>query len=65
MNVLGYLPKLKKGLGLGFGVHFLHDFSMKRFFISYSINGQSFNAIPFFSSQDIKKNVLLSLYLDS
>ena len=26
---LGYLPKLKRGLGLAFGSHFLHDFSMK------------------------------------
>ena len=25
MPVLGYLPKLKKGLGLAFGAHFLHD----------------------------------------
>ena len=25
MAVLGYLPKLKRGQGLGFGAHFLHD----------------------------------------
>ena len=29
MAVLGYLPKLKEGLGLAFGAHFLHDFSIK------------------------------------
>ena len=29
MAVLGYLPKLKEGLGLAFGAHFLHDFSLK------------------------------------
>ena len=27
--VLGYLTKLKRGLGLAFGAHFLHDFSIK------------------------------------
>ena len=48
MNVLGYLPKLKMGLGLAFGAHFLHDFSLEMFFIYYSISGQSFNVIPFF-----------------
>ena len=31
--VLGYLPKLKRGLGLAFGANFLHDFSIKMFFI--------------------------------
>ena len=31
MAVLGYLPKLKRGLGLAFGAHFLHDFSKKCF----------------------------------
>ena len=29
MTVLGYLAKLKRGLGLAFGAHFLHDFSIK------------------------------------
>ena len=29
MTVLGYLAKLKRGLGLPFGAHFLHDFSIK------------------------------------
>ena len=25
MAVLGYLPELKRGLGLAFGAHFLHN----------------------------------------
>ena len=29
MAVLGYLPKLKKGMGLPFGANFLYDFSIK------------------------------------
>ena len=29
MAVSGYLTKLKKDLGLGFGAHFLHEFSIK------------------------------------
>ena len=29
--VLGYLAKLKRGMGLAFGGHFLHDFSIKMF----------------------------------
>ena len=29
MAVLGYLPKLKRGLGLAFGAYFLHDFPWK------------------------------------
>ena len=34
MAVLGCLPKLKRGLGLAFGAHFLHDFSIKMFLIN-------------------------------
>ena len=30
---LGYLIKLKKGLGLAFGAYFQHDFSIKVFLI--------------------------------
>ena len=33
MAVLDYLAKLEMGLGLAFGAHFLHDFSMKMFYI--------------------------------
>ena len=55
----------KGGQGLTFGVHFLHDFSIKLFLISYSINGQKFQCPNFFPSQDFKQHVLLSSYLDS
>ena len=48
MAVLGYLAKLKWGLGLAFGAHFLHDFSIEMFLIQFSINGQSFNVTPYF-----------------
>ena len=48
MAVLDYLPKLKKGLGLAYGAHFLHNFSIKMFLIYYSIYGQSFNAMLLF-----------------
>ena len=44
MAVLGYLAKLKMDLGPVSDAHFVHDFSIKMFLISYSINGQSFNA---------------------
>ena len=33
MAVLGYLPKLKGDLGLAFGAHFWHGFSIKMFLI--------------------------------
>ena len=46
--ILGYLPKLRRGLGLAFGAHFLHEFSIKMLLISYSIIGQSLNVISFF-----------------
>ena len=36
-----------RGLGLAFAAHFLHDFSIKTFFIWYSIYGQGFDVIPF------------------
>ena len=48
MALLGYLVKLKRGLGLAFGAHFLHDFYVKMFLIWYSINGQSFIVTPYF-----------------
>ena len=47
MAVLGYLPKLKRDLGVAFGAHFRHDFSLEMFLIQYSISGQSFNVMPF------------------
>ena len=57
MTVLSYLAKLKRGLGLAFGAHFLHDFSIKIW--------TNFQCHTFFPSPDIKRNVLLSSYLDS
>ena len=33
MAVLGYLPKLKSGLGLASGAHFQQDFPIKIFLI--------------------------------
>ena len=45
MVVLGYLPTLKRDLGLPFGAYFQHDFSIK---------------MSVFPSQDIKQNVSLS-----
>ena len=33
MAFLGYLPKLKKGLGIASGAHFLYDFPVKMFLI--------------------------------
>ena len=38
MAVLGYLLKLKRGLGLAFGTHFLHDFSIKMLFNTLSMD---------------------------
>ena len=65
MAVLGYLAKLKSSLGLPFGEHFLHDFSIND--VSYLILYQwtKFQCHTLFLSQVIKQNVLLSSYLDS
>ena len=52
MAVLGYLPKLNRGLGLAFGEHFLHGFLTKL---------TSFNVISFF----LLKILLLSYYQDT
>ena len=61
MAVLGYLAKLKRDLGLAFGAHFQHDFSIKMFLIYQCTKFQCHTLFP---SQDIKQNVLLSFYLD-
>ena len=65
MAVLGYLPKLKGGLGLAFGAHFLHDFSKKMFFYLILYQQRKLQCHTSFPSQDIKQNVLLSFYLTS
>ena len=58
MAVLGYLAKLKRGLGLPFGEHFLHDFSIK-VFNSISMDKWTLSH-TLFLSQVVKQNVLLS-----
>ena len=65
MAVLGYLAKLKRGLRLAFGAHFLHDFFHKN--VPYLILYQwtKYQCHTFFPSQDIKQNVSLRSYLDS
>ena len=63
MAALGYLPKLKKGLGLAFGSHFQNHFSIKMFLNTVSIN--KVQCYIFFPSQGIKQNALLSSYLDN
>ena len=56
MAVLGYLAKLKRGLGLAFGSHFLHNFFCNN--VPYLILYQwtKFQC----HSQDITQNVFLS-----
>ena len=63
MTVLGYLPNLKRGLGLAFGAHFQYYFSIKMFLNTLSID--KVQCYIFFLFQDIKQNVLLSSYLDN
>ena len=59
MPVCGYLPKLKRGLGLAFGAHFLHDFAMKMFlFNTLSIDKVSMPylfSIPKYQTQCVIK----------
>ena len=64
MSVLGYLAKLKRGLGLTFGTHFVHYFFHKN--ITYLILYQwpKFQCHTLFLSQNIKQNMLLSSYLN-
>ena len=38
MAVSGYLPNLKRGLGLAFGAHFQYYFSIKMFLNTLSID---------------------------
>ena len=54
MAALGYLPKLKRGLGLALSAHFMHDFSIKNvpYLICYQLTQFQCNNI--FHSQDIK-----------
>ena len=63
MAVLGYLPNLKRDVGLAFGAHFQFYFSVKTFLNTLSID--KVQRYIFFPPQDIKQNVLLSSYLDN
>ena len=60
MAVFRHLPKRNRGLGLAFGVHFLHDFSTK-----CPYQWTKFQCHTCCPSQDIKQNMLLRSYLDS
>ena len=62
---MGCLPQLKRGLGLAFGAHCLHDFSIKSFPYLTLYQSTKFQCHIFFPSQDIRQNMLLSSYLDS
>ena len=62
MAVLGYLPKLKRGLGLAFGAHFLHDFPIKMFlFITLSMDKVSMS-YPFLFPRYETKCVIKFLF---
>ena len=64
MSVLGYLTKLKRGIGLTLGVHFLHDFFHQNILYLILYQWTKFQCHTLFLSQDIKQNVLLSPYLN-
>ena len=64
MAVFGYLPKLKRRLGLAFGAHFLHAFFHKNVPVSILYQLTKFYCHIFCSSQDVKQDVLLRSYLE-
>ena len=64
MALLGYIPKLKRGLGLAFSAHFVHDFSINLLYLIL-YQWTNFQCHTFFPSQDIKQNVFLSSHLGS
>ena len=61
----GYLPKLKRGLELAFGAHFLRDFPVKMFFCLILYLWTMFHCHTFLPSQDIKQNKVLNSYLEN
>ena len=64
MAALGYLPKLKKGLRLAFGAHFLHDFPQKcSLFNTLSIDKVSMSYL--FSFLRHQRKCVLSSCLDN
>ena len=60
MALLGYLAKLKRGLGLAFGADFLYDFSIKNVPYLIPYEWTKFQYHNLFLSQDIKQNVLMT-----
>ena len=54
MTALGYLVKLKRGVGLAFVAHFLHDFSIKMLFNTLSMDKVSMAHHISFSIYQIK-----------
>ena len=60
--VLGYLPNLKRVLGLASGAQFQY-FSIKMFLNTLLIDKVQCDII--FPSQNIRQNVLLTSYLDN
>ena len=65
MAALGYLAKLKRGLGLAFDAHFLYDFSTKNVPYLTLYQWPKFLCHNLFLLQHIKQDVLLSSCLDS
>ena len=63
MSVLGYFAKLKRGLRLTFGAHFLHDFFDKNILYLIIYRWTKFQCHNLFLSENIKQNVFLSSYL--
>ena len=59
------ITKIKKWFGLAFGAHFMHYFSIIFFFYLIPYIWTKFQGHTFFSSQDMKQNMLLSSYLDN
>ena len=57
MSVLGYLAKLKRGLGLTFGAHFLHDFFHKNVLHLISMAKVSMSHLIYFSRYQTKHNI--------
>ena len=64
MVVLDYLSKLKRGLELDFGAHFLHDFFHKNVAYLILYLWTKFQFPTFFPSHNIQQNALVSSYLD-
>ena len=55
MAVLGYLTKSKRDLGLAFGAHFQHDFSIKCSLLNALSMDKEFHVTPYFFLKTLKK----------